>query len=314
MALKSKDVLGLQNMSREEIELILHTTKSMREIVDRPIKKLPTLRGMSIINLFYEASTRTRTSFELAGKYLGADTVNIATSSSSIVKGESLLDTGKTLEAMGVNMIVIRHPHAGAPQLLAKNLSASIINAGDGTHEHPTQALLDIFTIQEKKGDLKGLTVAIIGDIFHSRVARSNLWGLLKMGAKVRLCGPPTLLPKEVFESLGASCYYRIEEALEGADVVMVLRVQKERQDKGLLPSMREYAKYYCVNEKRIKLANADALVMHPGPMNRGIEISSAVADSVQGVIEEQVTNGVAVRMALLYLLSGGERKDETVN
>jgi aspartate carbamoyltransferase catalytic subunit len=314
MPLTSKDLLGIKQLSKEEIMLILHTAKTMREIVDRPVKKLPTLRGRSIINLFYEASTRTRTSFELAGKYLGADTVNIASSSSSVVKGETLLDTGKTLEAMGINTIIIRHPLAGAPHLLAKNLSASIINAGDGTHEHPTQALLDMFTMVEKKGSLDKLTVAIVGDILHSRVARSNIWGLSKMGANVRLAGPPTLLPKSPFEQMGASCFYRAEEAIEGADVVMVLRLQRERQEKGLLPSMREYARYYCVDEARIKLAKPDALVMHPGPMNRGVEISSQVADGVQSVIDEQVTNGVAVRMALLYLLSGGERKDEAAN
>lgn len=314
MGLRGKDLLGLQDMTVDEINLILHTAKSMREIVDRPIKKLPTLRGNSIINLFYEPSTRTRTSFELAGKYLGADTVNIATSSSSVLKGESLLDTGKTIEAMGVNVVVIRHPHAGAPKMLAEHLKASVINAGDGTHEHPTQALLDMLTIQEKKGQLNGLTVAIVGDVLHSRVARSNLWGLLKMGATVRLCGPPTLLPKMYFEQLGVSCHYSVEEALEGADVVMVLRIQKERQEKGLLPSLREYAKCYCINEARMKLAKPDALVLHPGPMNRGVEIASAIADSVQSVIEEQVTNGVAIRMALLYLLSGGESKNGNTN
>lgn len=314
MGLKSKDLLSIQQLSKEEIELILHTANTMREIVDRPVKKLPTLRGRSIINLFYEASTRTRTSFELAGKYLGADTVNIATSSSSVVKGESLLDTGKTIEATGVNTIVIRHPLAGAPQLLAKNLSASIINAGDGTHEHPTQALLDMFTMVEKKGSLANLSVAIVGDILHSRVARSNIWGLTKMGAQVRLAGPPTLLPKDPFEQMGVKCYYRVEDALEGADVIMVLRIQRERQEKGLLPSLREYAKYYCIDEARLRLANNDALVMHPGPMNRGVEISTLVADGLQSVIDEQVTNGVAVRMALLYLLSGGERKDEDTN
>ncbi|MDW7672910.1 MAG: aspartate carbamoyltransferase catalytic subunit [Bacillota bacterium] len=314
MTLKSKDLLGIEKLSKEEIELILHTAQSMREIVGRPVKKLPTLRGRSIINLFYEPSTRTRTSFELAGKYLGADTVNIATSSSSVVKGETLIDTGKTIEAMGVNIVVIRHPQSGAPHLLANNLRASIINAGDGTHEHPTQALLDMYTILEKKSSLQGLKVAIIGDVLHSRVARSNIWGLTKMGAAVHLAGPPTLLPKEPFMQLGVTCHYKIEEAIAEADVVMVLRIQKERQEKGLLPSLREYSKLYGITAERLKLAKADALVLHPGPMNRGIEIASNVADGVQSVIQEQVTNGVAVRMALLYLLSGGDKKNEDIN
>lgn len=314
MSLKSKDLLGLQYMEAEEIEHILYTAKSLREVVDRPIKKLPTLRGKSIINLFYEPSTRTRSSFELAGKYLSADVVNVSASSSSVVKGESLIDTGRTLESMGVSTVVIRHPQAGAPHFLAKNLSASVINAGDGTHEHPSQALLDMFTIMEKVGSIKGKTVAIVGDILHSRVARSNIWGLTKLGAKVNLCGPPTLLPTEEFTQMGANCFYHVEEAIQDADVVMVLRIQSERQDKGFLPSLREYSKYYCVNEQRMKLAKPGALVLHPGPMNRGIEISTGIADSVQSVITEQVSSGVAIRMALLYLFSGGERNNEATN
>jgi len=305
MGLKSKDLLGLKDISREEIQLILDTAMPMKDIIQRPIKKVPTLRGRSVINLFYEPSTRTRTSFELAGKYLSADTINIATSTSSVVKGETLKDTGKTIEVMGADVVIIRHPVAGAPHILAKHLKAAVINAGDGAHEHPTQALLDMFTIREKKGRIEGLKVAILGDILHSRVARSNIWGLTKLGAEVRLVGPSTLMPPEI-EKLGLRVYHRVEEALDGVDVVNVLRIQLERQQKGLFPTIREYARLFGLNKERLQAAKPDALVLHPGPMNRGVEISPEVADGLQSVINEQVTNGVAVRMALLYLLTGG--------
>ncbi|MHB8170703.1 MAG: aspartate carbamoyltransferase catalytic subunit [Thermincolia bacterium] len=305
MGLKNKDLLGLKDISREEIQLIMDTAEPMKDIIQRPIKKVPTLRGRSVINLFYEASTRTRTSFELAGKYLSADTINIATSTSSVVKGETLKDTGKTIEVMGADVVIIRHPVAGAPQMLARHLKAAVINAGDGAHEHPTQGLLDMFTIREKKGPIEGLKVAILGDVLHSRVARSNIWGLTKMGAEVRLVGPSTLMPPEI-EKLGVRVYHRVEEALDGVDVVNVLRIQLERQQKGLFPTIREYARLFGLNNERLQAAKPDALVLHPGPMNRGVEISPEIADGLQSVINQQVTNGVAIRMALLYLLTGG--------
>ncbi|HHT02594.1 MAG TPA: aspartate carbamoyltransferase catalytic subunit [Firmicutes bacterium] len=312
MGLRGKDVLGLEDMTVEEIELILQTAESMREIMTRMIKKVPTLRGKSIVNLFYEPSTRTRSSFELASKYMSADSVNIATSTSSVQKGESLLDTARTLQAMGIDLVVIRHQSSGVPHFLARHLDASVINAGDGMHEHPTQALLDMFTIKQHKGDLRGLRVAIIGDILHSRVARSNIWGLTKMGAQVAVAGPATLLPPEMAD-LGVACYDRVEDAVAGADVVNVLRLQLERQRKGLFPTTREYAHYWGVNRRVLSLAKPDHILLHPGPMNRGVEISTDVADGNGSVIEEQVTNGVAVRMALLYLLLGG-KSDEAVN
>lgn len=312
MSLNRKDLLGIKDLSADEIRLILETAEPMKDITRREIKKVPTLRGKAIINLFYEPSTRTRTSFELAGKYMSADTINISTSTSSVVKGESLRDTGKTLEAMGADIIIIRHAAAGAPYLLSKYVSASVINAGDGFHEHPTQALLDMFTIKEKKGRIEGLTVAIIGDILHSRVARSNIWGLTKMGARVRVIGPSTLLPPEI-EKLGVTVYTNVEEGLKDADVMMVLRIQLERQQKGLFPTIREYARVFGITAERLRLASPDVLVMHPGPMNRGVEIAPEVADGIQSVINEQVTNGVAVRMALLYLLAGGGNPHETV-
>jgi aspartate carbamoyltransferase catalytic subunit len=266
---------------------------------------VPTLRGRVVINLFYESSTRTRTSFELAGKYMSADMSNLNVSTSSVSKGETLIDTGKTLDAMATDVVIIRHSAAGAPALLAENMKARIINAGDGYHEHPTQALLDMLTIKQYKGKIEGLKVAIIGDLAHSRVARSNFWGLTTMGANVVLCGPTTLIPRDM-EKAGATIVTNMDEAIKDADVVMMLRLQLERQQKGLFPSIREYAKYYGLNPQRLRLAKSDALVMHPGPMNRGVEITSEVADGVQSVIEEQVTNGVAVRMALLYLMGGG--------
>ncbi|MFZ5639638.1 MAG: aspartate carbamoyltransferase catalytic subunit [Bacillota bacterium] len=313
MALNRKDLLGIKELSAEEISLILDTAEPMKEIIRRQIKKVPTLRGKAVINLFYEPSTRTRTSFELAGKYMSADTINIATSTSSVVKGETLKDTAKTIEVMGADVVVLRHAAAGAPHIIAKHVSASVINAGDGFHEHPTQALLDMYTMREKKGRLKGLTVTIVGDILHSRVARSNIWGLTKMGAEVRVVGPATLIPPGI-EKTGAKVYYHLNEAITGADIVMVLRMQLERQQKGLFPTIREYARLYGVTRERLQLAKPGVLVMHPGPMNRGVEIAPDVADGVESLINEQVTNGVAVRMALLYLLAGGGNPHETVN
>jgi len=321
LALRRKDILTLEDMSVQEMQAILDNASSFKEILGRDIKKVPTLRGKSVLTLFYEASTRTRTSFELAGKYLSADTVNIATTTSAIVKGETLKDTAWTVEAMGIDCIVMRHPIAGAPHFLARICQASIVNAGDGMHEHPTQGLLDMFSIAERKGRLKGLKVAIIGDIFHSRVARSNIWGLGKMGADVWLAGPSTLIPPEVermgetFGSRGGrlrvTC--RVEEAIEAADVVMVLRLQLERQKIGLFPSIREYARLFGVNRRRLALAKDDFILMHPGPMNRGVEIASDAADADYSVIIDQVTNGVAVRMAVLYLLLGGGGGEEAV-
>lgn len=307
--LKSKDLLGLADVSAQEITLVLDTADSMKQIVQRTIKKVPTLRGRTILNLFYEPSTRTRSAFELAAKYLSADSISIATATSSIIKGETLKDTANNVEAMGIELIIIRHPVAGAPHYLAENVSASVINAGDGMHEHPTQGLLDIYTMREHKGRIEGLKVAIIGDIMHSRVARSNIWGLKKLGADVILSGPPTLLPKEM-AGLGVNYTYSVEEAIRDADVVNVLRLQKERQEAGYLPSLAEYHKYWGVTKERLALAKPDALLMHPGPMNRGIEITSEIADGKQSAILDQVTNGVAIRMALFYLMLGG-KEDE---
>lgn len=305
MTWQRKDLLGLEHLSAEEIKFIIKTAKPMKDILLRPIKKLPTLRGKSIINLFYENSTRTRTSFETAGKVLGADTTSISVAQSSVQKGESLLDTAKTLQAMHPDVVVIRHSASGAADFLAKNIKAGIINAGDGQHEHPTQALLDIFTLQEKFGDLAGKKVVIVGDILHSRVARSNVYGLTKLGAEVILVGPPTLLPPEL-KCLGVKMSYNLDEELPGADAVMALRIQLERQQSGLFPTLREYSMLYGLTEERIAKTGKDTIVLHPGPMNRGVEIDSAVADSACSKIEEQVTNGVAVRMALIYLLTGG--------
>ncbi len=300
-----KHLLGLQNLSKEDIELILNTAKPFKTLFTRSIKKVPTLRGKSVVLLFYEASTRTRTSFELAAKRLSADTVNIAVQTSSVQKGESLIDTAKTLEAMKSDFIVIRHSYSGAPHLLAKNVNASIINAGDGFHEHPTQGLLDIFTIKEKKRKIKDLKVVIVGDILHSRVARSNLWGLTKLGAKVVLCGPPTLIPLDIDKIFPqVEIEYNLDKAIKDADVINILRVQFERQLEHLFPSVREYSLLYGMNKERLSKAKSDVLILHPGPMNRGIEITTDVADSLNSVINEQVTNGVAIRMAVLYLLS----------
>lgn len=305
MALKSKDLLGLKELSASEINLILDTAESMKEVLSRPIRSVPALQGKIISTLFYEASTRTRNSFETAAKILSASTNSITAQSSSIVKGETLIDTAKNLEAIGVNAIVIRHSMAGAPHIIAKNISGSVINAGDGFNEHPTQALLDMFTMREKKGALKGKKVIIVGDILHSRVARSNTWGLLKLGASVTLVGPPTLIPKGI-EATGAKISYDIDEEIKDADFINVLRIQLERQQKGLFPSLIEYSKLFGINSERLLKAKSDVVIMHPGPMNRGVEISSDVADSGRSVILEQVTNGVAVRMAVLFLLLGG--------
>jgi aspartate carbamoyltransferase catalytic subunit len=306
MKFGKKDILGIKDLTPDEINLILETAESFLEISTREIKKVPTLRGKSIINLFYEASTRTRTSFEIAGKRLSADTINISASTSSVVKGETLIDTARNLEAMNPDVIVIRHSAAGAPHMLARLLRQSIINAGDGAHEHPTQALLDMMTIKEKKGKIAGLKVAIVGDIMHSRVARSNIYGLSKMGAKVVLAGPATMLPRNI-EQMGVAVYTNLEDAIRDADVVMMLRIQLERQKQSIFPSLREYAQHYCLNRTNIKQAKKDVIVMHPGPMNRGVEISPDIADDPScSVILDQVNNGVAVRMALLYLLTGG--------
>jgi aspartate carbamoyltransferase catalytic subunit len=307
MALSSKDLLGIKGMAADEIKLILDTAETFKDVSERDIKKVPVLRGKTVINLFYEASTRTRTSFELAGKRLSADMVNISTSTSSVVKGETLLDTARNIEAMKCNMLIVRHPCSGAPDFLSTRLKSSVINAGDGFHEHPTQALLDMFTMREKLGRLEGLTVAIVGDITHSRVARSNVYGLMTMGARVRVCGPPTMMPPGI-EQLGVRVYDDMDKAVEGADVVMMLRLQLERQAAGLFPGVREYARLYGMNKKRLERANKNAIVMHPGPINRGVEISSDVADD--SVILEQVTNGVAVRMAVMFLLSGGTKAE----
>ncbi len=308
MSLQIRHLLGLEGVSADDINLILDTTISFKEILARKIPKVPTLRGVTVVNLFYEASTRTRISFELAEKRLSADTVNFSASGSSVAKGESLKDTVWNIEAMKIDMVVIRHQAAGAPHYLSTCCESTIINAGDGAHEHPTQALLDMYTIREKHGHIEGLKVVIVGDIRHSRVARSNIWGLLTMGARVAVCGPRTLLPVEM-EKFGVAVYDDLDEALQGADVVNVLRIQKERQKSGLLPSLREYSRFYGITRDRLKNLNENFSIMHPGPMNRGVEISSEVAEGPHSVILPQVTNGVAVRMALLYLLSGGKGK-----
>ena len=306
MKFNRKDILGIMDLSVDEINIILDTAESFLEISTREIKKVPTLRGKTVINLFFEASTRTRTSFEIAAKRLSADTINISASTSSVVKGETLIDTARNLEAMNPDVIVIRHSAAGAPQLLSTLISQSIINAGDGAHEHPTQALLDMMTIKEKKGKIAGLKVAIVGDIAHSRVARSNIYGLAKMGAQVVLAGPATMLPRDI-EQMGIKAYSKLEDAICDADVVMMLRIQLERQKQNIFPSLREYSQHFCLNSRNIKLAKPDAIVMHPGPINRGVEISPDIADDPScSVILDQVNKGVAVRMALLYLLTGG--------
>jgi len=305
--LERKDILGLQDMTQSEIQLILDTAISMKAVLARPVKKVPTLRGKTICTLFYEPSTRTRTSFEMAAKALSADVSSISTAGSSIVKGESLKDTLLTLQAMGIDAFIMRHQAGGAPHFAARTVQSHVINAGDGMHEHPSQGLLDMLTILDNKRRLEGLVVTIVGDILHSRVARSNLWGLTKMGATVRLAGPKTLLPAEA-ERLPVETHTNVDAAVEGADVVNVLRIQLERMNSGFFPSIREYARLFGINKERLRRAKPDVIVMHPGPMNRGIEITPDVADGDFAVITDQVTNGVAVRMALLYLLLGGGR------
>ncbi|MCF8061521.1 MAG: aspartate carbamoyltransferase catalytic subunit [Deltaproteobacteria bacterium] len=300
----------MEDLSVRDIDLILNTAGSLREISLREIKKVPTLRGKSVVHFFYEPSTRTRTSFEMAAKRLSADTMSLSATGSSIVKGETLVDTARNLQAMNPDLIVLRHPASGAPQLLAREVEACVINAGDGIHEHPTQALLDLYTIREKKGGIEGLDVAIIGDIAHSRVARSNIIGLRKMGARVTVSGPPTMIPFEA-ESLGVRVECDPAEAVRDKDVVMILRIQLERQSRVIFPSLREYATHFGLNRERLKRAKPDAIIMHPGPMNRGVEIASEVADGPYSVILEQVANGVAVRMALLYLLIGGSKRGD---
>lgn len=310
MSGRRKDLLGLRELARTDIDRILDTADSLWEVIQRPIKKVPTLRGRVVVNLFFEASTRTRNSFELAGKYMGADVVNVAAATSSVQKGETLLDTARNLEAMGTDLVVMRHSQAGAPHFLARHLACGVVNAGDGMHEHPTQGLLDLFAIRRHRGSLAGMKVAIVGDIYHSRVARSNIWGLKQYGCEIWACGPATLLPPEL-AALDVHVTDRLEEALDGADVVNVLRLQLERMERGLFPSVREYHRFWGINTERLGLCADDVLVMHPGPLNRGVEIASDVADSNRSLILEQVTGGVAVRMAVLYLLLGGAR-DET--
>jgi aspartate carbamoyltransferase catalytic subunit len=312
MSFTQKHILGIDHLAKEDIQMILDTADAFKEVNSREIKKVPTLRGKTIINAFFEASTRTRLSFEIAGKRLSADTVNISGSTSSVVKGETLEDTAKNIEAMAPDIIVIRHGHSGAPHYLAERVGCSVVNAGDGAHEHPSQALLDMMTMREHKGRIEGLEVAIVGDITHSRVVRSNIYALSKMGAKVRLCGPGTMLPPGI-EAIGnVKVFTDMKEAIKDVDVVMMLRIQMERQSNTMLPSLREYARFYGLNPTNVKLAKPDAIVMHPGPMNRGVEISSVIADGVQNVILDQVENGVAVRMALLYLVSGVESMQTT--
>lgn len=302
---RHKHLLGLEDLSAEEITLILDTAAGMKEIFTRTVKKVPTLRGKTVCNLFFENSTRTRTSFEIAAKRLSADVVNFNVATSSVAKGESLLDTARTIQAMGVDFVVMRHSCPGTPHLLSRRLQMSVINAGDGAHEHPTQGLLDVFTIRERKGRIEGLKIAIVGDILHSRVARSNIWALTKLGARVALVGPSTLVPRE-FEKLGCEIHYDLQKGIADADVINLLRIQLERQRKNLFPSIREYRLLYGLTRERLAWAKPDVLIMHPGPVNRGVEISQEVADGDQSAINEQVTNGIAVRMAVLYLLSGG--------
>lgn len=308
MRLKRKDILGLEDLTREEIELILSTAVSFKEVSEREIKKVPTLRGRTIINLFYEPSTRTRTSFEIAAKRMSADCINISASTSSVVKGETLRDTAKNLEAMNPDCIVLRHPSAGAPHILARYVRCPIINGGDGAHEHPSQALLDLLTVKEAKGRIEGLQIAIIGDIMHSRVARSNIYGFTKMGAEVKLAGPPTMMPVGI-ERMACSVFYRIEDAIKDVDVIMMLRVQLERQKGPLFPTLREYSRLYGLDRERLKYAKEGVIILHPGPINRGVEIAPDVADGPYSLILDQVKNGVAVRMALFYLLLGGIRE-----
>jgi len=303
--METRHLLSINDLSEGDINLILDTAEGFRGVLERDIKKVPALRGKTVVNLFYEPSTRTRTSFELAAKRLSTDVINFSVSTSSVVKGESLIDTAMTIQALGADFVVVRHSCSGASHLLARHLKASIINAGDGVNEHPTQALLDTFTVRGKKGVMNGLRVAIVGDILHSRVAKSNILCLRKLGAEVRLIGPPTLVPRR-FREEGVEIFYTMEDGLRDVDVVMMLRIQLERQDRGFFPTVDEYFRFWGLTPERFSLAKDDAIVMHPGPMNRGVEIDSSVADSPRSVIMDQVTNGIAVRMAVLYLLGGG--------
>ncbi|MFA6217463.1 MAG: aspartate carbamoyltransferase catalytic subunit [Candidatus Omnitrophota bacterium] len=303
-----KDLLGLDDLSREEIELILSTADSFKEVSTREIKKVPALRGKTVVNLFYEPSTRTRVSFEVAAKRLSADVINIETETSSVKKGETLIDTGTNIQALNADIIVIRHNYSGAAMMLAKHLHISVVNAGDGWHEHPTQALLDMFTLKEKLGNIQGLKVSIVGDIAHSRVARSNIWGLIKLGAEVTVCAPKILIPPAI-EEMGVRVSHDIEEALHNADAVNVLRMQFERDGENAFPKQVEYFKNFGITKERLQKAKKNIIVMHPGPLNRGIEISSEVADGANSVILEQVTNGIAVRMAVLFLVAQGQDK-----
>jgi aspartate carbamoyltransferase catalytic subunit len=310
---KRKDLLGLEYLKPQEIKLILETAEACKGIFSRDIKKLPTLRGKTLVNIFYEPSTRTRTSFEIAGKWMSADVVNVTVSASSVQKGESLQDTLKTIQAVGADVVAIRHSSAGVPHMLSKLLKISVINAGDGAHEHPTQGLLDLLTIKERKGSFDGLKVAILGDISHSRVAKSNIWGLSKLGAEVTVVGPATLMPPGI-EDLGVKVSYDLDEVIGQVDVINVLRLQLERQKKGLFPTIREYSKLYGLNSRRLAKAKDDLVILHPGPTNLGIEITQDVCDDPRAAITEQVTNGVAVRMAILYLLLGGATKNELID
>jgi len=303
-----KDLVGLEGLSRDEIELILQTAKSFKEVSTRAVKKVPALRGKTVVNLFFEPSTRTKTSFELAAKRLSSDVLSFEVSTSSVSKGETIVDTARNIEAMKVDCFIVRHSIAGAPYLISKSVKSAVINAGDGCHEHPTQALLDIFTVKERFGKIHGIKISIIGDILHSRVARSNIWGFTKLGAKVTVCGPPPLIPLEI-EKMGVSVTYKLEEALEKADIVYLLRLQKERQKENFLPSLMEYSLLYGLDRDKCSKMKSKFFLMHPGPMNRGVEIKSEVAERGNSLILEQVTNGIAVRMAVLYLTIGTNLK-----
>lgn len=304
-----KHILGIEELSLEEIEHILKVSESMKAVSQRTVKKVPTLKGVTVVNLFFEPSTRTRSSFEIAEKRLSADVLSLSLNQSSVQKGETLLDTIKNLKAMGASIIVMRHPMSGAPWLLAKELDCSIINAGDGSHEHPSQCLIDMFTVKQIRKSIKGLNIVIVGDILHSRVARSNIWGFTKLGANVSVVGPPTVIP-DCIEELNVKKFYRIEDAVSNSDVIMMLRIQRERQNRNLFPTLREYSKFYGLTKDILKLAKKEAVVMHPGPINRGIELSSEIADDSRSVILDQVSNGIAVRMAMLFLVASSRRKN----
>lgn len=310
MSWTRKHFLDIQSLSPEEIYTVLDTARAFKTVGERAVKKVPALRGKTVVNLFVEPSTRTRISFELAAHRLTADVINFTAEASSLKKGETLKDTARNLEALNADIIIIRHSATGAPHFLARFLNSSVVNAGDGAHEHPTQALLDVFTIREKKGFIEGLNVTILGDILYSRVARSNIWALTKLGAKVTLCGPSTLVPK-TFEQMGCKVTYNVEEAIAGADIINLLRIQHERQRQTMFPSIGEYTSLFSLNKTRLRLTKPDTLIMHPGPINRGVEIDSDIADSERSVILEQVTNGLAVRMAVLFLISGGKGPSE---